>query len=184
MRCVTSFMVTLLVALASAVPAAADDASTCNDARADRDASIAACTKLIDAGHLRGEILASVLHNRGKRWAAKRDYDRAYADFRAAFGHDPGSSDLLERNFAAAVITDIVVIALAGLVNSLGFCPASGTRLELVLVEDMPFDTADQHHVTYRLQAMIELRHYPFSQGRGRAIEPLANFLCALVGLL
>src|SRR5262245_37806504 len=105
MRRDASFVVVLLTALVLAVPAAADDASTCNDARADRDVSIAACTKLIDAGHLRGEILASVLHNRGKRWAAKRDYERAYADFRAALGHDPGSSDLLERNFAAAVIT-------------------------------------------------------------------------------
>ena len=105
MRRVASFIVASLAVFAMAGPAAADDAATCNNARADRDLSIAACTRLIDAGQLRGEILAAVLHNRGKRWAAKRDYERAYADFRAAFGHDPGSSDLLEANFTAAVIT-------------------------------------------------------------------------------
>jgi len=69
-------------------PAAADDAETCRTASA--DAAIAACTRAIDGGKIRGKELAEPYLYRGTAYKGKDDFDRAIADFSEAIRLDPG----------------------------------------------------------------------------------------------
>src|SRR5262249_32721304 len=48
------------------------------------DVRIAACTRLIESSQLSNDNLAGAFNNRGSEYRAKRDYDRAIADFSEA----------------------------------------------------------------------------------------------------
>ncbi len=98
-----------------APPARADDSATC-ERHGDRelDQAIAACTRLIKAGTLKGRALAAIYFERGSRYGSdyyrgniyggKGELDRAIADYDFALKLDPGSvAALLARGnqFAA-----------------------------------------------------------------------------------
>ncbi len=53
------------------------------------DQRIAACTRLIGTEQLSSPDLANAFHQRGAAWAAKRDFDRAIADFDEALRANP-----------------------------------------------------------------------------------------------
>ena len=77
-----------LVALAvSPRPAAADDYETCE--KQSGDVAIAACTRALATGRYKGRQLAAIYDNRGVEYAAKRDFDHAFADYDEAIRIDP-----------------------------------------------------------------------------------------------
>jgi tetratricopeptide (TPR) repeat protein len=67
--------------------APANDQNTC--ANASGDVAIAACTRAINSGRLRGHDLAVAYYNRGIEYRAKGDSDRAIADYNQAISLDP-----------------------------------------------------------------------------------------------
>lgn len=69
--------------------AAQSDAERCAAASGNPDASIQHCTRAIESGQYSGEALAKLHYNRGIEWAAKRDYDRAIADYDTAIRLSP-----------------------------------------------------------------------------------------------
>jgi len=74
------------------VAAVADDRTTCN--KGTGDAAIAACTRAIASGRLRGHDLAITFSNRGiVAMRDKGDYDRAIADLTEAIGLDAKLTD-------------------------------------------------------------------------------------------
>src|SRR5262245_7919320 len=77
---------TLLVP-GSAVGAPADDRSTCADVSG--DVAIAACSRLIASGRLRGGELAKAYYFRGVEYRDKGELDRAIADLGQAIRLDP-----------------------------------------------------------------------------------------------
>jgi uncharacterized caspase-like protein len=78
----------ILACLAGAfVAPAAAESETCG-IPSDLDV-IAACTRLIASGTLKGRDLAATLVSRGKFYAASREYDRAIGDYDRAIGLDP-----------------------------------------------------------------------------------------------
>lgn len=60
----------------------------CDRSNRGADERIAACSKQIDAGRLRGAELAKRYYRRATLWAEKRDDERAIADFTQAIGLD------------------------------------------------------------------------------------------------
>ena len=58
--------------------------------KAGGDEAIAACTWVIDSGHLHGHDLAVEYYNRGIEYKHKGDFDRAIADYGEAIRLDPG----------------------------------------------------------------------------------------------
>jgi lipoprotein NlpI len=65
----------------------ADDFRTC--ANASGDEAIAACTRGINSGRYKTRDLAKLYDNRGVEWSAKRDRDRAIADYNESIRIDP-----------------------------------------------------------------------------------------------
>jgi tetratricopeptide (TPR) repeat protein len=84
--------VAALVMVAAPMPRAiADDVDTCAEAASDQ--TIAACTRAINSGRLHDHDLAAEYYNRGIKYAAKGDYDRAIADYTEAIKLDPKYAD-------------------------------------------------------------------------------------------
>jgi tetratricopeptide (TPR) repeat protein len=71
--------------------AAADDVRIC--AHDSGDIAIAACTRAIKSGRYKGHGLAAKYMNRGVEWEAKKDYDRALADYGEAVRIDQKYAD-------------------------------------------------------------------------------------------
>jgi tetratricopeptide (TPR) repeat protein len=71
-------LLSLLVLCSAAAAAPADDRATCNAMFG--DPAIAACSRIIAAGKLKGRELAIVYRNRCVGWNQKRDTERALAD--------------------------------------------------------------------------------------------------------
>jgi tetratricopeptide (TPR) repeat protein len=90
MVCVLAACVGLLAAL----PALADDRTTCQ--RASGDDAIAACTRAIAAGAFAGTDLAELHTNRGVELKRKGDLDGAIKDYDIAIGLNP--TDLFAFN--------------------------------------------------------------------------------------
>ena len=78
----------LLVAVAIAGPALADDMETCRDKQTEAKARLDACEKVIAAGQA-GKDLALAYAVRGQAFRVKRNYDKAIATFSAAHDADP-----------------------------------------------------------------------------------------------
>jgi len=83
-----------LVAAALAMPAVvgvarADDMKTCIDASG--DVALAACTRAIQSGRLSKKDLAGAFTNRGVKWRAKDDVERAIDDHTEAIRIDPNN---------------------------------------------------------------------------------------------
>src|SRR5262245_61150390 len=76
-----------LLAPAPVAGAPADDRLTCADTSG--DAAIAACSRLIASGRLRGTELAKAYYFRGVEYRDKGDLDRALADLGQAIKLDP-----------------------------------------------------------------------------------------------
>jgi tetratricopeptide (TPR) repeat protein len=68
--------------------AAADDRDTCSQASG--EPAIAACSRLIESGNIKGNDLAMIYHDRGVEWGNKQQYDRAITDFDQAIELNPG----------------------------------------------------------------------------------------------
>lgn len=68
-------------------PAAADDYETCE--KQSGDVAIAACTRALATGRYKGRQLAATYDNRGVEYAAKREFDKAFADYDEAIRIDP-----------------------------------------------------------------------------------------------
>jgi tetratricopeptide (TPR) repeat protein len=79
----------LVVTLALAGPARADDMDTCRDRQAEAQARLEACEKVIAAGQVAGKDLATAQSVRGNALLTKRDVDKAIVAFGAAHDADP-----------------------------------------------------------------------------------------------
>jgi tetratricopeptide (TPR) repeat protein len=96
-----------------AAPAADNSKAACAGNDSTSDAIIAACTQRITTARLRAPELAGAHHRRGKAYLAKRDYDRAVADFSEAIRLDPkgdanyyisrGQAQLANLNYSQAI---------------------------------------------------------------------------------
>jgi tetratricopeptide (TPR) repeat protein len=85
---ITARMATAAFLLAfAAVPALADDRSTCEQASG--DSAIEACTRAIGSGQYSGLDLAKLHTNRGVERKARGDFDDAIADYDAAIAINP-----------------------------------------------------------------------------------------------
>jgi tetratricopeptide (TPR) repeat protein len=82
-----SALMALLALAVSPRPAVADDYDTCE--KESGDVAIAACTRALATGRYKGRQLAAIYDNRGVEYAAKRDFDRAVADYDEAIRIDP-----------------------------------------------------------------------------------------------
>ena len=80
----------VLLVGAFATPAAANDRTICDSRESTPDAAIAACTRLINSGKLKGRNLAPTYNNRGLNYNHKGEYDRAILDLNEALRLDPG----------------------------------------------------------------------------------------------
>jgi Flp pilus assembly protein TadD len=76
-------------------PARADDRADCR-ATGTPDAAIAACTRLIGAGTVRGNQLGDLYAARGNAYRAQGDFDRAIADYDEAIRTDPARPYILD----------------------------------------------------------------------------------------
>jgi tetratricopeptide (TPR) repeat protein len=76
----------LLGGLAGAA-SAADDRDICQ--KESGDVAIAACNRAINSGKFTGKSLAIVYINRGAEWKAKKENDKALADYTIAINLDP-----------------------------------------------------------------------------------------------
>jgi tetratricopeptide (TPR) repeat protein len=85
----------LVVAAGLVGPARADDRADCR-ATGTADVAIAACTRLIGAGTVRGNQLADLYAARGNAYRAQADFDRAIADYDEAIRIDPARPFLLD----------------------------------------------------------------------------------------
>jgi tetratricopeptide (TPR) repeat protein len=93
----------LLVAMTGALIsiAAADDRLDCYGRKAAVDARIAACSRLIASGTVKGQNLANTFGWRGMAWGDKGQFDRAIADYDQALTLMPTNVTLHnERGFA------------------------------------------------------------------------------------
>jgi hypothetical protein len=77
-----------------AAPATADDRDACNKGSAAGDAAIAACTRFIASGTLKGANLSATFNRRGLAYNSQGDLDHAIADYSEAIR--------LNRKFAIA----------------------------------------------------------------------------------
>lgn len=77
-------------------PAAADDSEQCAHTDPSNDvriaALIAACTRIIDSGKLKGATLAATYHHRAVGWFSKGDLDSMIADLDQAIRLDPNDA--------------------------------------------------------------------------------------------
>lgn len=78
-----------LAMLAGLSVASADDLAECNAAAIEPNEGIAACTRIIGAGALRGHDPAVVYRNRGAGRYTRHQEDEAIADFTRAIALDP-----------------------------------------------------------------------------------------------
>ncbi len=69
------------------------DAERCASISGNPDLAIQHCTRAIESGRHAGESLAKLHYNRGIKWAAKGDSDRAIADYDATIRLSPRFSD-------------------------------------------------------------------------------------------
>jgi tetratricopeptide (TPR) repeat protein len=74
---------------------AADDRPVCWGRATDPDSRIAACTRLIAGGSLRGQVLANTHAWRAQGWKQKAQLDRAIADYDQAVRLAPADADML-----------------------------------------------------------------------------------------
>jgi tetratricopeptide (TPR) repeat protein len=86
-RLAGSFSLVLLTISLAAVPAAADDRSTCD--RSSGELAIAACTRAIASGQFRGLELAKIHTNRGVELKRTGDLDGAIKDYDIAIKLNP-----------------------------------------------------------------------------------------------
>jgi tetratricopeptide (TPR) repeat protein len=77
----------LLAALVNT--ATADDRDLCNDAKADREKRLAACSNAIATNQWSGTELARLRVSRAEQYSRQRDLDRALDDCNAAIAADP-----------------------------------------------------------------------------------------------
>lgn len=75
--------------LALAAPAVAKDVAACRNEKA--AAAIAACTRAIEGGKVKGRELALLYHARANALETKRDFERALADHSEAIRLDAGN---------------------------------------------------------------------------------------------
>jgi tetratricopeptide (TPR) repeat protein len=68
---------------------AEDDQKACNSVETKPDEGLAACTRLIESGRLKGHELAITHYNRGTFWYEKDDNDKAIADYSKAIEISP-----------------------------------------------------------------------------------------------
>ena len=83
----------LLVPLGARGQVELTDAQLCAVIGGNPDLAIMHCTRAIDSGRYSGDDLRRLHVIRGAEWAAKRDHDRAIADYDAAIKLDPKSAD-------------------------------------------------------------------------------------------
>jgi tetratricopeptide (TPR) repeat protein len=76
---------------------AADDLNLCRNSARDPDASIPACTRLIEHGGADAEV-ATFLNDRGVAKAGKEDLDGALRDFSAALDKNPSNPDAIKNS--------------------------------------------------------------------------------------
>lgn len=81
--------VVLMGAAAAAQGQATADAERCASIADNADLAIQHCTRAIDSRQFSGEPLARLHFNRGTKWAAKSDFNRAIADYDAAIKLQP-----------------------------------------------------------------------------------------------
>jgi tetratricopeptide (TPR) repeat protein len=94
---------TLLLLLAPAAPASANDYESC--VKQSGDAAITACSAAISSGQFTGNRLADLYNARGVEWRLKDNYERAIADYDEALRLAPGYvSALSNRCWALAVV--------------------------------------------------------------------------------
>ncbi len=87
LRC--AFIGSILLLMVNAGAAFADDLGDCNDPDYPADAAIAACSRIIQAGNLKGRDLAVAYRGRGAGYFRKGENDQAIADFERAIALDP-----------------------------------------------------------------------------------------------
>ena len=80
--------------------AASPDGDQCSQ-RQDRDASIAACTRIIDSGAEKGHNLGMAFYQRGNAYRAKGDNDRAILDYNQALSADPNNVSVYNNRAVA-----------------------------------------------------------------------------------
>jgi tetratricopeptide (TPR) repeat protein len=97
----------LLGALAGSPTLAANDRETCKYVTKDTEAAIAACSRLISAGGLRGPALANAYWVRGEAHRYKREYQQAVEDYSEAIRINPKDlQSYLDRGTAYARLED------------------------------------------------------------------------------
>src|SRR5262249_47726363 len=95
-----SFLLMLMTLVGFVAPAAADDRSTCFDAKSAPDVAIAACDRFIMSGATGDD--RTLAHDwRGHAYYGKGDYDRAIRDLDEAIRLDPKMAEAYNtRSFA------------------------------------------------------------------------------------
>jgi lipoprotein NlpI len=83
----------LLLCPGTAPAQANSDAERCASITNNPDLAIKHCTLAIDSKQFTGDALAGLHYNRGVEWAAKREFDRAIADYDAAIRLNPKYAD-------------------------------------------------------------------------------------------
>ena len=83
----TLFLLAYVGFVAFSAPALADDREDCSSNDVER--MIRGCTDVINTRHELKQTLAVAYHRRGIAYAAKRDFDRAIADYTKAIEIDP-----------------------------------------------------------------------------------------------
>jgi tetratricopeptide (TPR) repeat protein len=73
--------------------ARADDSALCDHSADNPDASIPACTRLLDGARNETALLPAIYNNRGVAWVRKGLYANAIDDFNAAIQYDPNYID-------------------------------------------------------------------------------------------
>src|ERR1700674_2676871 len=84
-----SFVVAGFLLALSALSARADDSALCDHSADNPDASIPACTRLLDAARNDAALLPEIYTNRGIAWVRKGLYASAIDDFNSAIQYDP-----------------------------------------------------------------------------------------------
>jgi tetratricopeptide (TPR) repeat protein len=85
----------LVVTMAIAGPALADDMETCRDKQVEAKARQDACEKVLAAGQASGKDLALANYVRGQVFRTKGNYDRAISAFDAAHTADPDNPEYI-----------------------------------------------------------------------------------------
>jgi tetratricopeptide (TPR) repeat protein len=83
------FLAGIMISVTVAGMAAADDRSLCDSSNTPADDAVAACSRRLTSGELKGRDIAITYNNRGWGWTKKGDLDRAIADYNEAIRLDP-----------------------------------------------------------------------------------------------